>query len=195
MPFAAIERFGVESVNNTPSVKSTHITASPDVPSSLTAVTLPPPLTVKLPDTMLLSSMSSSKVTTSRVMETKHRSVLVFDEKGAVNGILTMTGLISSIMPAYLSAPKPSMADSIVYSPMFWKGNFTREIKKLARIRIKEIMSPAPLIIEGEANLMEAAYTMLSNRVNRLLVMKQGAVVGVVRDLDLFFEMDRILRE
>ena len=55
-------------------------------------------------------------------------------------------------------------------------------------------MSPAPLTIDGEANLMEGAHTMLSNKVIRLLVMKAGAVVGVVREMDLFFEMDRILR-
>jgi CBS domain-containing protein len=41
---------------------------------------------------------------------------------------------------------------------------------------------------------MEAAYTMIANNVQRLIVVRAGEVVGVIRELDLFFEMDRILR-
>lgn len=136
-----------------------------------------------------------SKVSTSRIMETGHRSVIVLDEKEKVRGILAITDLLEGIMPAYLSAPKPSMADSIKYSPMFWKGMFTREVKGLAKKRIKEIMSPAPLTIDCESNLMEAAGMMVENRVRRLAVMKSGELVGVIREQDLFFEMEKILRE
>lgn len=142
-----------------------------------------------------LKESLTSKVSTSRVMETKHRTILVFDEKGKINGMLTIANLLSAIMPPYLSAPKPSTADSIQYSPMFWKGNFTREVKKLGQTKIKEIMSPVPYTIDADSNLMEAAYTMIANNVQRLIVLRAGEVVGVVRELDLFFEMDRILRE
>jgi CheY-like chemotaxis protein len=136
-----------------------------------------------------------SKVSTSRIMETGHRSVLVLDENERVRGILAITDLLEWIMPAYLSAPKPSMADSIKYSPMFWKGMFTREVKELAKKNIKEIMSPAPLTIDCESNLMEAAGMMVENRVRRLAVMRSGELVGVIREQDLFFEMEEILRE
>ena len=97
-------------------------------------------------------------------------------------------------MPAYLSAPKPSTADSVQYSPMFWKGLFQKEIKALAGKRIKEIMSPAPLTIDGASNLMEAVYTMVNKNARRLVVLSKGEVVGVIREQDLFFEMERALR-
>ncbi len=141
-----------------------------------------------------LKDSLTSKVSTSRVMETKHRTILVFEGKGKIGGMLTIADLLSAIMPPYLSAPKPSTADSIQYSPMFWKGNFIREVRKLAQTKIKEVMSPAPYTIDAGSNLMEAAYTMISNNVQRLIVLRAGEVVGVVRELDLFFEMDRILR-
>jgi CBS domain-containing protein len=48
--------------------------------------------------------------------------------------------------------------------------------------------------MDAGSNLMEAAYTMISNNVQRLIVVGAGEVVGVARELDLFFEMDRILR-
>jgi CheY-like chemotaxis protein len=142
-----------------------------------------------------LKESFTSKVTTSRIMETGHRSILVIDERRQVQGILAITDLLSAIMPPYLSAPKPSTADSIQYSPMFWKGMFRREIKQLAKKRVRDVMSPAPLSIEADANLMTAAYTMQMNNARRLVVLKEGKVVGIVREQDLFFEMERILRD
>jgi DNA-binding response OmpR family regulator len=142
-----------------------------------------------------LKESFTSILSTSRIMETGHRSVLVIDRKGEVRGILAIIDLIRWIMPAYLSAPKPSMADSIQYSPMFWRGMFSRQVKELAQKKIKEVMSPAPRTIDEDSNLMEAAYIMLKNQVRRLAVIREGKVAGMIREQDLFFEMERILTE
>ncbi len=127
------------------------------------------------------------------IMETGHRSVLILDEEQQVVGILTIQNLLQAVMPAYLGAPKPSTADSVQYSPMFWGGMFRRAIEALAGQRIEEIMSPAPPVIRHDANLMEAAYTLLQSGVRRLVVLRGREVVGVIREQDLFFEMERIL--
>ncbi|RJP85229.1 MAG: response regulator [Desulfobacteraceae bacterium] len=156
--------------------------------------TLTSEMTVK--DAILaLKKSFQSQMATSQIMETGHRSLLVVDKYGKVTGALTILDLMQMIMPAYLSAPKPSLADSIQYSPMFWDGMFTTEIKRMAARKIEEVMSPAPYTIDGTANLMEAAFMMLTNNVRRLSVMRGGEVVGVVREQDLFFEMDKILSE
>jgi len=142
-----------------------------------------------------LKASFASKISTSRIMETGHRSLLVLDDGGKIKGVLTIKDLLKGIMPAYLSLPKPSTADSIQYSPMFWSGMFTREIKRMAERRIKEVMSPPPLTIEGESNLMEAAYIMVENMARRLIVVISGEVVGVIREQDLFFEIEKTLRQ
>jgi signal-transduction protein with cAMP-binding, CBS, and nucleotidyltransferase domain len=85
------------------------------------------------------------------------------------------------------------MADSIQYSPMFWQGMFIKEVEQKSEIRIKDVMSPAPLTIEGTASLMEAAYMMMKNNARRLVVEVSGKVAGVIREQDLFFEMEKIL--
>ena len=141
-----------------------------------------------------LKNSFTVKLSTNRIMETGHRSILVFDRKGDVRGVLTIKDLLGAIMPAYMSAPKPRLADSIQYSPMFWQGMFTKEVKALVNKRVDEIMSPAPLSIEGESNLMEAAYLMVSNNVRRLVVVSGEKVVGMIREQDLFFEIERIQR-
>ncbi|MEA1947087.1 MAG: CBS domain-containing protein, partial [Thermodesulfobacteriota bacterium] len=141
-----------------------------------------------------LKASFSAKVSTSRLMETGHRSVLVFDESGEVKGIVAITDFLSVIMPAYLSAPKPSMADSMQYSTMFWSGMFNREVKQLAVKKIKDVMSPVPSNIDADANLMEAAHMMVDKKERRLVVMSKGAVVGIIREQDLFFEIEKVIR-
>jgi predicted transcriptional regulator len=42
---------------------------------------------------------------------------------------------------------------------------------------------------------MEAAHMMVTNNVRRLVVVSSGEVVGVIREQDLFFEMEKILRD
>ena len=132
------------------------------------------------------------KLATSQLMETGHRSILVKDIHGGVKGILTIRDMLEMIMPAYLSAPKPSLADSIEYSPMFWKNMFSVGIKEMKNKCISEVMSPSPLSIDGGSNLMEAAYLMVFNNERRLIVTVSGKTVGVIREQDLFFEMERI---
>ena len=140
-----------------------------------------------------LKASFASKMSTSRLMETGHRSVLVMGAADNVEGILAIRDLLELILPSYLTAPKPSMADSIQYSPMFWQGMFIKEVKQKSEIRITDVMSPAPLTIEGNASLMEAAYIMIQNNARRLVVEVAGKVAGVIREQDLFFEMEKTL--
>ena len=142
-----------------------------------------------------LRASFSCKISTSRIMETGHRSVLVMQGGRQVIGIVAITDLLKMIMPAYLSAPKPSTADSIPYPPMFWKGMFSSEIRKHAQVRVDEIMSPAPPSIDAAASLMEAAYRMHNEGARRLVVVADDSVVGVIREQDLFFEMEAVLSQ
>ncbi len=132
-------------------------------------------------------------VSTSRIMETGHRSILVFDRRENLVGILSILDLIRAVRPAYLSAPKPSMADSMQYSTMFWSGLFTTQTKSLVSKRIEDVMSEAPLEVREDANLMEVANLLYTEKRRRMAVMRKKKVVGVVREQELFFEMVRIL--
>ena len=143
---------------------------------------------------MRLKESIAPQISTNLIVEKMHRSVLVLDDREKVKGLLTITDLLQAIMPKYLSAPKPSMADSMVYSAIFWKGMFTQQVGDLVKKKVKDIMSPAPLSINADANLMEVAHSMVKNNIRRLTVTHEGEVVGVVRELDLFFEIDAINR-
>ncbi len=144
---------------------------------------------------LALRETFTAKISTSRIMETGHRSILVMDGKVRIQGVLSIRDLLEMIMPSYLSAPKPSTADSIQYSPMFWKGMFGKTVLEKASIKIKDVMSPAPPTIDGKASLMEAAYVMVNENARRLVVELEGNVAGVIREQDLFFEIEKILHK
>ncbi len=129
------------------------------------------------------------------VMETSHSSVLVQGANGQILGLLVISDLLEAIMPQYLSAPKPSTADSIQYSPMFWAGMFTNEVRKLAKYPIGELMSPTPPKVRADSSLLEAAYLLIKYDERRLIVYQDDQVVGVIREQDLFFEMARLMQK
>ncbi|MEF2145267.1 MAG: response regulator [Desulfovibrionaceae bacterium] len=140
-----------------------------------------------------LRNLSTRLTSTDRIMDSGHRSILVFDKSGELTGILSPLDLIAAARPAYLSAPKPSMADSLQYSAMFWQGLFTSRIKEIADKKVSEIMSDSPPVIDADANLMEIAEIMFSQKARRLAVAKAGKILGVVREQEVFFEIGRII--
>lgn len=134
-------------------------------------------------------------MSTGKLMETGHRSIVVLDGKGNPAGILSILDLIAAVRPAYLSAPKPSMADSLQYSAMFWTGLFTSQARGLSKKRVSDIMSEAPPTIDEDANLMEVADMLFTLKARRVCVTREGKVVGIVREQEIFFELARIVLE
>jgi DNA-binding response OmpR family regulator len=148
--------------------------------------------TVKDAVTTLMTSFNKF-VSSGRIMETGHRSLVVFDRKNKVSGILSIMDLIEALRPAYLSAPRPSMADAIQYSPMFWVGLFTSQAESLGKKKVGQIMSERPLSVEQDTNLMEVADLMFTSQIRRLLVTDKQTIIGVVREQELFFEVANII--
>ncbi len=132
-------------------------------------------------------------VSSSRIMETGHRSFLVFDKNNQVAGVLSIIDLIAAIRPSYLSAPKPSMADSMQYSPMFWSGLFTSQATALGSKKVGDIMSKSPPRVDENCNLMEVADLMYRENLRRVIVTSNNRVIGVVREQEIFFEMANLI--
>ena len=141
---------------------------------------------------VMLRDSFEGLASTSRIMTIGHRSLMVFD-RGELAGAVSIMDLIAALRPAYLSAPKPSMAYSMEYSAMFWSGLFTKQAKGLAAKKVSQIMSPPPPSVDAEANLMETANLIYQEESRRLAVVDNGKVVGVVREQEIFFEIAQII--
>ena len=145
----------------------------------------------------LLASFKSL-VSSSRIMETGHRSLLVFDEKNDLIGILSIMDLIKGIRPAYLSTARSDTLQGIEYSSLFWggwDGLFSIQMKTLAEKKVGEVMSERPPLVDENTNLMQVADLMYKNQKRRLIVTSGKKAIGIIREQDLFFEMAKIVLE
>jgi len=55
------------------------------------------------------------------------------------------------------------------------------------------VMSDPPLSIDKDTNLMEIANLIFTKKRRRMAVTREGKVVGVVREQEIFFEMAKII--
>ncbi len=133
-------------------------------------------------------------LSTGKIMESGHRAIMVFEGENVV-GVLNMQKILDAIRPEYLSAPKPSMADSMQFSAMFWSGLFTSQVRKLKNRKIRDIMSECPPIVQGDANLMDVVEKIHSEKRRRVIVEEEGKIIGVIREQELFYEIARIILE
>ena len=143
----------------------------------------------------LLDSFKS-QISSSRVMETGHRSLLIFDQNRNFVGVLSIMDLIKGVRPAYLSASRPDMSESIRLSSLYWggwDGLFSIQMEALGDKKVGELMSEPPPMIDGDTNLIQVADLMFKTRKRRLIVTDGNKVIGIVREQDLFFEMAHII--
>jgi CheY-like chemotaxis protein len=135
-------------------------------------------------------------VSSSRIMDAGHRSLLIFNQQDKLVGILSTMDLIKGVRPAYLSPQRPDMSASIQFSSLFWggwDGLFSIQMEVLAEKTVGELMSDPPPTITGDTNLIQVADLMYKTRKRRLIVTEGEKVIGIVRERDLFFEMARIV--
>jgi acetoin utilization protein AcuB len=125
------------------------------------------PVTVA-PDTFFLEAM--------RLMgERGFRHLPVVDKKGNLIGIVTQTDLLRA-------SPSPATALSVS------EVNYL-----LANLRIREVMSSPAITAVEDAPLEEAARVMVGNKIGCLPVMRDGKLVGVITETDIFKSFVEVL--
>ncbi|MCJ8500244.1 CBS domain-containing protein [Desulfatitalea alkaliphila] len=141
-----------------------------------------------------ISELASS----SRIREAGHRSLLVFDDRQRLRGLLSIKDLIRAVRPYYLSVPQSSMAQSVRFSQVF-SGNqyglFSIQLKALADKKVGELDLEPPVMIDAAANLMDVAELLYKTQKTRLVVTSGSKVIGILREQDLFFEIVHIITQ
>lgn len=122
-----------------------------------------------------------------------HRSIIVLNEQDQPVGYLTIRDLITALYKAHVSA-QPQSKETTRFSHFFWDGVFTRQVEDLLDVLIKDVMTAHTVRIETNASLIEVAEKMFSHNLQRILVEDEGKVVGIIRDHELYAEIDRIAK-
>lgn len=139
-----------------------------------------------------LKTASENFISTGLIMECGHRAVLVFEDQELV-GVLNMRNLIEALRPDYVAGQGETRSQSVRFSPLFWQGLFNARVRDLESKRVRDIMNPRPPVVDCETSLMRVADLLCSENRRRAAVEREGRIVGVVREQELFHEISRLV--
>ncbi len=103
------------------------------------------------------------------------RHLPVVDERGKLIGIVTQTDLLHA---------SPSTATTLSVFEMSYL---------LANLHVREVMSSPVVTVSEEAPLEEAARLMVEKKIGCLPVMRDGDLVGMITEIDIFETFVEIL--
>jgi CBS domain-containing protein len=120
------------------------------------------------------------------------RSVLVFDEKYHLLGILTLKDIIRGLTPKLLQGAVSKVQaaldlDSVIAD---LEADISGpKVKEAAQTPVSEVMSPIKATVDVNDSLAKALFLMVREGVSRMPVMAEEKVVGIIRLSDLFQEV------
>ena len=109
------------------------------------------------------------------IREKKVRHLPVVNKRGKLVGVVAQTDLLHA---------SPSSATALSVFEM----NYL-----LANLRVEEVMSSPPITVPEDAPLEEAARVMVEHKIGCLPVMRDGELVGVITETDIFETFVEIL--
>ncbi len=119
------------------------------------------------------------------------RSVLVFDEKYQLMGILTLRDIIKGLEPRFL---KESLLVKMDPSLTVLLGDlFGPNVKQESQKPVSDVMTPIKVMANADDPIAKAVYLMIKENVGMMPVMRDNKVAGMIRLSDLFNEISKLV--
>lgn len=119
------------------------------------------------------------------------RSLLVFDEKYQLMGILTLRDIIKGLEPDFLKeTPLVKMDPSLT---VLMGDLFGPQLREHSLRPVSEVMSPIQVTVDGAAPIPKALYLMIDKNVGLMPVIQDSKVAGMIRLSDLFNEIANVV--
>ena len=112
-------------------------------------------------------------------------------ENGKVIGIISETDIVkfmkSDIAPSSgILVEHPEFSLTLTFLDLVRKGiSISKELKKVSKIKVRDVMSKSVISISPDANIFDAAELMEKKKVHRLVVMEEGKLIGIISKADL----------
>lgn len=131
----------------------------------------------------------------------RHRAVLVYDENKKIVGKVSQLDVLKALEPKYDQMKDSKTLTRFGFSQEFMKSLFKQfqlldkpldDIgKKAGKLKVKEIMYTLSdgEFVEETATLNEAIHQFVLGHHQSLLVTKDGEIVGILRQTDVFKEV------
>jgi len=115
--------------------------------------------------------------------ESDHGGLPVVDEGNRVLGIITETDLLHFTLPKYIE----DLGD-VGFLPEDFEP-FERRMEWSVEARVSEVMTKNVITVTEETSVVQVATLMLSRRVHRFPVVREGRLVGIVSRGDIVDEI------
>lgn len=124
------------------------------------------------------------------------RSVLVFDDKYQLLGMLTLRDIVRGLEPSFLKERTiwegVKVAGDVNLS-LLTKELFGPGLREASKRPVSEVMTPIKVTVAAGDSLAKALALMIKEQVGLIPVLENQKVVGIVRLTDLFQEISRII--
>jgi len=128
----------------------------------------------------------------AKIFEKNNISGAPVVENGRVIGVISISDLIKfmgmKLMDANVIAEEPQGLSMLLLNLVKLGKDyvdFKKELERISKISVREVMSRYVVSIPPTANIYEAARIMEDNDVNRLPVIHNGKLIGIVARQDL----------
>ena len=118
-----------------------------------------------------------------KIMEERQIGGLpVVDEQGAIVGLLSEGDLLVREAPL-----KPPLYITLLGSIIYFEspGHFHEHIKKALGMMVQDVMTAHPVTVAPDVPLSDAAQLMIDKKVERLPVVEENRLVGILTRHDL----------
>jgi CBS domain-containing protein len=130
------------------------------------------------------------------------RVVLVFDEQYRLMGIVRRRDILRGLGPNAMQESKERAGETDprikrdLRAPDAAGRASIEDIRRRAERPVNEVMTPIRVTLASDTPLMDVANTMVVHNVSIIPILKDGAVVGVVRSTDVLHRIDKeIMRD
>jgi len=127
------------------------------------------------------------------------RAILIFDEKYNLTGTARRRDILRGLEPEFLHShsveARKTLFDVKVDSNLseLSYDRLIEGLRRQAETRISEVMRPIGETVDYEDHLGKVIYEMVDNNLSFIPVLREGKVAGVVRSVDVFREIARIV--
>ena len=127
------------------------------------------------------------------------RSLLVFDEKYQLLGIVRRRDILRGLEPKFLKTippPRRGQLFDVEIDPDLVElssGKIIKAMQEQAEHPVSEVMQPIVATADTNDHVAKLIYKMVSREQDLIPVIKDNSVVGVVRTVDVFDEIAHIL--
>lgn len=140
------------------------------------------------PENTLKEAANILKIAKRNEESTGVSGLPVIDNSGIMKGFLSINDILKAVFPSYMGIM--NLGDFI------WDGMVENIAKKVKDKMVSDVMTTDVITIPEDAPLMECVDHILKNNINNLPVIdKQGKVIGILYERDVFYAITEAMLE